>query len=121
MPGSVDTGDRKFPHVESIKLWFLDNPRYEERASGPRLCAELTASGLSDAAVTFVVWGNRINGLHGYDLASISVRSKPLALYGSESGGFHDDTPHYGTSTAGSIKSSIRKYTGSLNVFEETR
>jgi hypothetical protein len=94
--GVVDTRDKKFPHVEGIKLWFLDNPHYEEHASGPQLCAELAASGRPDVAVTFDVWGNRFNGLHGYNLTTIAVRSKLLTLYGSESGGFHDDTWHYG-------------------------
>lgn len=93
--GIADTGNARFPHVEGVKLWFLENPRYEERASGPSLCADLKASGFTDVAVTFDVWGNRIQGLHGYDLTGIAVGSKLLKVYGGESGGFHGD-PHYG-------------------------
>ena len=52
--------DRKFPHVEGVKLWFLENPRFEERASGPSLCADLERSKRRDVAVTFDVWGNRV-------------------------------------------------------------
>lgn len=92
----VETEYQKFPHGEMIKLWFLDNPRFEERASGAKLCAELTATGQPDVAVTFDVWGNRFNGTHGYNLSGITVRAKRLELYGSHSGGFHDDTVHYG-------------------------
>jgi hypothetical protein len=69
---------------------------YEERAPGPQLCAELTVSGKPGVAVAFDVWESRFNGLHGYNLTTICARSKLLILYGGESGGFHDDTPHYG-------------------------
>ena len=93
--GTENTGDAKFPHVESIKMWFLENTHFEERASGPSLCSDLTASGRPDVAVTFDVWGTRLNGLHGYDLKSIAVGQKQLRVYGSESGGFHGD-PSYG-------------------------
>lgn len=87
----ADTGNRKFPHMESIKMWFLENPRYEEHASGPHLCADLKATGRTDAAVAFDVWGTRVGGLHGYNMISIAVGSKQLRIYESESGGFHSD------------------------------
>ena len=90
-----DTGNAQFPHVEGVKMWFLENPRYEVRASGPSLCAELKAVGRPEVAATFKVWGNRIEGLHGWDLAGITAGSKTLTLYGSGSGGFHGD-PEYG-------------------------
>lgn len=89
--GITDTGNQVYPHVESVKLWFLDNPRFEERASGPSLCVDLSASGRPDVAVTFDVWGNRVQGLHGYDLTSMSLGSKALKVYDSESGGYHGD------------------------------
>jgi hypothetical protein len=93
--GISDTENSKFPHTEGIKLWYLENPRYEERASGPSLCADLRVSGRPDVTVTFDVWGNSLQGLHGYDLANIRVGSKPLAVWDSASGGFHGDS-NYG-------------------------
>jgi len=93
--GIADTGNQKFPHVEGVKLWFLENPRYEERASGPSLCADLERFRGPDVAVTFDVWGNRLQGLHGYNLVSITVGSTQLRVYDAESGGFHGD-PGYG-------------------------
>jgi len=47
-------------------------------------------------SVTFDVWGNKVNGLHGYNGAGMAVGSEQLKTYGFESGGFHDDTVHYG-------------------------
>ena len=91
-----DTKQPKLPPVESITMWFLKNPRYEERASGPHLCADLKAAGQSSVAVTFDVWGNRIKGLHGYTGVRISAGSEPLKIYGIESGGFHDDAAYGG-------------------------
>lgn len=93
--GIVNTANPKFPHIEDAKFWFIDNPHYEERASGPRLCTELRASHQAEADMTFDVWGNRFIGLKGYDTTGISVRGKQLELYGSESGGFHDPGPFY--------------------------
>ena len=46
--------------------------------------------------VTFDVWGNKSGGLHGYDTIEIEAAGKKLQIYGSESGGYHDDTPHFG-------------------------
>jgi hypothetical protein len=85
------TGSPKFPHVEIVKMWFLQNPHFEERASGPHLCQDLKASGQDQIAVTFDVWGNKMRGLHGYDGAGISVQAKQLQIYEFGSGGFHGD------------------------------
>ncbi len=93
--GIIDTGDQKFPHIESVKLWFLENPHYEERASGPSLCADLERFHIPDVTVTFDVWGSRLQGLHGYNLVGITAGSMPLRVFGAESGGFHGD-PTYG-------------------------
>jgi hypothetical protein len=60
--GTADTKDQKFAHVESVKLWFLENPHYEERASRPHLCTDLQGSAKPDVTVTFDVWGNRLQG-----------------------------------------------------------
>jgi hypothetical protein len=94
--GIRDTTDPNFLHVESIKLWFVVNPHYEESASGPSLCADLRALGQPDVVVTFDTWGNKFMGLHGYNTTKISVGTKQLKVYGAESSGFHDDTGHYG-------------------------
>ena len=29
--GVTDTKDARFRHVESVKMWFLENPHYRER------------------------------------------------------------------------------------------
>jgi len=94
--GVTDTKYERFRHVESIKMWFLENPHYEERASGPHLCADLEQSGKPTVAATFAVWGNALQGLHGYDLTSIAIGSRKLEIYEGGGGGFHDDRPHFG-------------------------
>jgi hypothetical protein len=117
--GAEDTGNRTFPHVETIKLWFLENPRFEEHASGPSLCVDLHASGESAAAVTFDVWGNAYYGLHGYDMTGIAAGSKRLALYGSGSGGYRDPDQHYGNfSTETDKKQHPELYRFPLEVFK---
>jgi hypothetical protein len=90
-----DTGNAQYPHVETAKFWFRDNPRYEERASGPRLCSDLQSSGASDVEMTFDTWGTRLWGLHGYDITMLTANGKRVALYDSWNGGYHGD-PHYG-------------------------
>jgi hypothetical protein len=91
-----DTNQPKYPHIETIDLWFIANPNYREIASGPSLCADLKSSGQPQVTVTFDTWGNRFTGLHGYDTIEMSSGKRQLKIYGTESGGFHDDTPHYG-------------------------
>jgi hypothetical protein len=91
--GVFDTGNARYPHVESAKFWFRDNPHFEERASGPRLCADLVEAGKSDVAMTFDTWGSPFMGLHGYNTVGLAASGKTIALYGGESGGFHDDEP----------------------------
>jgi hypothetical protein len=94
--GVENTTSAKFPHIEAIKMWFLENPRFEERASGPDLCSELKTSGHDTVMATFDVWGTSISGLHGYNMIGLSAGAKQLKLYGSESGGYHDAGPHDG-------------------------
>jgi len=94
--GVTDTKYERFPHVESIKMWFLENTHYEERATGPRLCADLEQSGKPTVAATFDVWGNGLQGLHGYDLTSIAIGSRKVEIYEGGGGGFHDDRVHIG-------------------------
>lgn len=95
--GIEDTGNVQYPHVEVAAFWFRDNPHFEERASGPRLCADLRASGASDVEMTFDTWGNRFVGFHGYDTTKLTANGKEIILYDSLSGGFHDDEGHYGS------------------------
>ena len=92
-----DTELAQYRQVEEAAFWFRDNPRYEERATGPRLCADLQASGATDVEMTFDTWGNRFWGFHGYDTTKLTANGKDIALYDSSSGGFHDDEPHLGT------------------------
>lgn len=92
----LDTGNPKFPHIEGIKMWFREDPHFEERASGPSLCRDLRRSGQADVAVTFDAWGFPGLGLRGYNIVGITIGSMPLTVWGSESGGFHGD-PTYGT------------------------
>jgi hypothetical protein len=94
--GASDTGNARYPHVETAIFWFRDNPRYHETASGPSLCADLSAAGKPDVDMTFDTWGNAFLGLHGYDTVALAANGKKIVLYGGESGGFHDDEPHYG-------------------------
>jgi hypothetical protein len=116
--GTADTGNQTYPHVEGVKLWFLENPRYEERASGPSLCADLNSSGQPTVAVTFDVWGNRMQGLHGYDLTGITLGSKALKLYSSESGGYHGD-PRFGNfDSKADEEKHPEKYRFPLNVYK---
>lgn len=91
--GMYRTKNPRFPVVQDVKLWFLDNPHYEERASGPHLCEDLHSAGKPYADVTFDVWGNKLRGLHGYDGVSIEVDGKQFVTFGFESGGFHWDEP----------------------------
>jgi hypothetical protein len=77
-------------------MWFLENTHYEERATGPRLCADLEQSGKSAVAATFDVWGNGLQGLHGYNLTSIAIGSRKVEIYEGGGGGFHDDRVHIG-------------------------
>jgi hypothetical protein len=93
--GVEDTIYPQYPHIESAKFWYRDNPRFEERASGPKLCLDLKASGASDVEMTFDAWGNRFQGLHGYDTTKLTANGKEIVLYGGESGGYHGD-PGYG-------------------------
>jgi hypothetical protein len=92
-----DTRDVQYPHVEVAAFWFRDNPHFEEHASGPRVCADLRASGASDVEMTFDTWGNRFWGFHGYDTTKLTASGKEIVLYDSSSGGFHDDEGHYGS------------------------
>ena len=90
------TLDRRFPHVESAKFWFIDNPRYEVQVSGPHLCTDLWESGQNSVAATFDVWGNIVLGLHGYYLKDIAAGNRRIEFFEMQSGGYHDPGPHYG-------------------------
>lgn len=85
--GVEDTKYPQYPHVEAAAFWFKDNPRYEEQASGPTLCADLKASGVSDVEMTFDTWGNRFIGLHGYNTTRLTANGKGIVIYDSSSGG----------------------------------
>jgi len=79
--GLTDTKYERFPHLESIKMWFLESAHYEERATGPHLCADLEQSGKPTVAATFDFWGNGLQGLHGYNLTSIDIGSRKVEIY----------------------------------------
>ena len=80
------------PNVESVNLWFAEDPRYEVNVSGPHLCSSLKAAGQPSLTATFDVWGSKLGGLRVYNITGTAVRSKPIKLYGLESGvGFHGD------------------------------
>jgi hypothetical protein len=88
-----DTKYAQYPHVEVAAFWFRDNPHFEERASGPKLCADLQASGVPDVEMTFDTWGNRFWG-------------------------FHDDEPHFGSfSSAEDKKQHPAKYKFPIDTF----
>jgi hypothetical protein len=89
-----DTKSPKFPHVEEVELWFVRNPHFEERASGPRLCAELKEAGQTYVAVSFDVWGNRLRGLHGYNGTGVALGPKQLEVYSFGLNSYHTDTAH---------------------------
>lgn len=113
-----DTGNAQYPHVELAKFWFRENPRYEERATGPSLCADLKALGATDVEMTFDTWGNRIWGLHGYDTTKLTADGKEIALYGSESGGYHGD-PSYGNfNSVDDMKQHPEKYKFPIDTFK---
>jgi hypothetical protein len=95
--GITNTSDPRQSHVESAKFWYIENPRYEERESGPTLCTDLeNASSNADVEMVFDTWGNTTLGLHGYDTIKLVINGKSTPLYGGESGGFHDYETHYG-------------------------
>ena len=47
-----DTGNVQYPYVEVAAFWFRDNPHFEERASGPGLCADLLLGLPTSCSVT---------------------------------------------------------------------
>jgi hypothetical protein len=114
----ADTKYVQYPHVEVAAFWFRDNPHFEEQASGPRLCADLQASGASDVEMTFDTWGNRFWGFHGYDTTKLTANGKDIVFYDSSSGGFHDDEAHYGSfSSAQDKKQHPEKYKFPIDTF----
>jgi hypothetical protein len=116
-----DTGNAQYPHVEEAKFWFRENPRYEERATGPRLCADLQASGASDVEMTFDTWGTRIWGLHGYDTEKLKANGKEIVLYGSESGGYHGDAGYGSFNSVEDMKQHPEKYKFPIDTFKKWR
>jgi hypothetical protein len=116
--GTSDTGNAKYLHIESAKFWFRDNPHFEERASGPSVCADLKAAGRPDVEMTFDTWGNSLQGLHGYDSVGLTAGGKTITLYESDSGGFHDDEPHFGNfSSSEDMKLHPDKYRSPVDTF----
>jgi len=102
--GVTDTKYPAYPHIESAKFWYLKNPRYEENATGPNLCADLQAANQPSVSVTFDVWGSKMRGLHGYDGVGVAAGGRQFKIFEFGSGGYHDDTPHYGNySSAGDL------------------
>ncbi len=89
-----DTDNPKAPHIEMVRLWFVKNPHYEKTAGGPHLCVDLKATGLTRVTVSFRVWGNRWQGLHGYDEIGISAGSRKLDVYGFGAAPFYQDIEH---------------------------
>jgi hypothetical protein len=113
-----DTKYAQYPHVEVAAFWFRDNPHFEERASGPKLCADLQASGVPDVEMTFDTWGNRFWGFHGYDTTKLTANGKEIVIYDSSSGEFHDDEPHFGSfSSAEDKKQHPAKYKFPIDTF----
>lgn len=93
---SGSASDQNSPHIESVRLSFLKNPRYRMMVSGPHLCSDLKTSGQTYVAVTFDVWGNRVRGLHGYNPTGMAVGSKQLKGYVFGSSEFRDDIGRHG-------------------------
>ncbi len=117
--GVADIKDLTSPHVESIKMWFLENPNYEVRASGPHLCADLKQSGKPTVTATFDVWGNRLQGLHGYNLTDLAIGATRLQNYEADGAGFHDNRAHFGNfSSEADRKQHPEFYRFPLDVFK---
>jgi preprotein translocase subunit SecG len=83
------------PLAQPVRFRYLENPQYEEVASGKGLCDELKGSGRNVVLVEFAVWGNSFQGLRGF--REVSVDGKPIINVGGSgySGAYGSDIgPH---------------------------
>jgi hypothetical protein len=89
-------------------LYLLSDERPDRNGTNGRQCVtientknenfvhvEAVKTQQAGVNVTFDVWGNRFKSLHGFDGSAIAVRFWRLKTWSFESGGFHDDTPHW--------------------------
>lgn len=68
------------PEAQPVRFRYVEDPHYEEVASGRGLCDQLKSSGKRVVVVEFEAWGNSSSGLRGFH--EISVDGKPLVDVG---------------------------------------
>jgi hypothetical protein len=57
--------------AKPVRFRYVEDPEYFDVVSGQGLCQRLQASAKRTAQVTYEVWGNSFQGLHGYRIESI--------------------------------------------------
>ncbi len=72
----------------SVILRYLEDPQYFDVVASPDLCRQLQASGIATAKVTYDVWGNFVQTLHGYRIEWINGQ----AVHSSGGSSGHDGT-----------------------------
>jgi hypothetical protein len=70
----------QYPEAQPVRFRFVEDPSYEEVASGRGLCDQLRASGKRVVVVEYETWGNSFRGLIGYREASVD--GKPIVDVG---------------------------------------
>ncbi len=83
---------REYPDAQPVRFRFVENPHHEVVTSGRGLCDQLEASGKKVVSVEFDVFGNRWNGLHGFNDVAVDGRAI-VDVGGWGSSGSHSNGP----------------------------
>lgn len=83
-----------YPEAQPVRFRYVENPHFDEIASGRGLCDQLKSRDKPVVAVEFEVWGDRVRGLRGFN--EIAVDDKPIINVGGWGGSGGDDSklPH---------------------------
>ena len=77
------------PLAQPVTFSFVKNPAIGELHAAPGLCDQLRATGKPVVVVEYDVWGNSIDGAHGF--RAVKINGKP----------FQDAVPHGGVDSLG--------------------
>jgi hypothetical protein len=67
-----------YPEGQTVRVTFVEAPRYQEEVSGRGLCNQLKVAGKRTFVVEYDTWGNSHRGLISY--REVSVDGKPKWL-----------------------------------------
>lgn len=64
------------PHAQAVMFLFVKNSAIGAMHAGPWLCDQLKAAGKPVVTVEYDVWGNSVDGVHGF--RPVKIDGKPF-------------------------------------------